>query len=122
MPLRPCTTVGCPELVRSGACSAHSNEPVRKVYSDPRWRKARQKALVRAGHRCQATPHEGPRCPVLGSSETLHAHHHYPGGVKQMLRDGVDPFDVGRIIILCEPHHRQVEELLRRGRKRPFRR
>ena len=113
MPLRPCLTVGCPELVRSGYCPAHRQAATghRGIYRDPRWATARTRALARAGGRCQAVVNQ-TRCRAVRG---LQGHHAYPGGVKQMLLDGADPFDERRIVVLCDHHHGQLEALLRKS-------
>lgn len=121
MPLRPCLEPGCPNVVRSGRCAVHAAahararrarrlaSGVQRVYEDVRWRHARRRALKRAGERCQAI--EGSeRCTERSD---LHGHHDYPGGLEQLLRDGLDPFDETRIVILCGRHHGQVEAWLR---------
>lgn len=120
--LRPCLEVGCPEVVKSGRCPVHARAHAkarrakrlaagsRVVYEDPRWRRTRDQALKRAGNRCQAI--ENGRCP---ETTRLHAHHDYPGGVEQMLADGADPFDVKRIVILCERHHGELEAWRRKS-------
>lgn len=121
MARRPCLELGCPKLVRSGRCRAHARahaaaravRPGLRIYDDPRWQTARAQALLRAGRRCQAALADGSRCPV---ATRLHAHHDYPGGVVQMLRDGADPFSVRRIVMFCEAHHVLAEAALRRGR------
>lgn len=92
---------------------------VQRIYEDPHWRHTRRRALVRAGHRCQALV-DGGRCR---ETTNLHGHHDYPGGLERMLLDGVDPFDETRVVILCGSHHAQVEAWLRAEARKPrFRR
>lgn len=131
MALRPCLELGCPNLVERGRCSAHRvahdrarrarrrARGVSRVYADPRWAQTRRFALRRAGGRCQALE-DGKRCR---ETRDLHGHHDYPGGLEQMLVDGVDVFDEKRVVILCARHHAQVEAWLRAEARKPrFRR
>jgi hypothetical protein len=110
---------GCPKVVRRGRCREHQSafdaeRAHRRIYKDPRWPRTRAKAIRLAGGRCQALEH-GRRCPA---TEELHGHHDYPGGVARMLLDGVDPFDVACVVVLCGRHHGQVEAWERAERRR----
>jgi len=83
------------------------------VYRDPRWFECRRQAVRAAGHRCQVVEN-GVRCPVMDvAGGRLHGHHSYPGGVRQMLRDGVSPFDPRRVKVCCAAHHSRIEQQLR---------
>lgn len=121
MPLRPCATVGCPKLVTRGHCREHqqardrakNSRAARQVYDDPRWRKARDAAVARAGGRCQGLI-RGRRCTVKSG---LHGHHAYPGGVEAMLRDGANPFSVRWIVALCPGCHGREEARIRAERR-----
>lgn len=121
MPLRPCNEVGCDELVPRGRCRKHQRAHARRqvehyrwVYAQERWLRTRKLALVRAGGRCQAVE-GGIRCEVRSG---LQGHHNYPGGVRQLIEDGADPFDVRYVVMLCDEHHRRAEQRLRRGHRR----
>jgi hypothetical protein len=35
----------------------------------------------------------------------LYGHHRYPGGVRAMLLERVDPFDEEYVLIVCAGHH-----------------
>jgi hypothetical protein len=121
MPLRPCATVGCPKLVVRGHCRPHQrardaakNARVeRRVYDDPRWEDARKRAIARAGGRCQGIV-RGRRCPTRTG---LHGHHFYEGGVQAMLRQGLNPFSIRWIVVLCGACHGREEARIRASRR-----
>ncbi len=59
------------------------------IYRDRRYRRARRRAIKRAGRQCE-------RCDRAGK---LTAHHKTP------LAAGGAPFDIDNLIVLCRPCH-----------------
>jgi hypothetical protein len=118
MPSRPCREPGCPNLVRKGRCRLHTkmhterrrSSVARQVYTDPRWLACRERAIKRAGGRCQGVEANRTRC---AATSRLHGHHNYPGGVEQMVADGISPFDEELVVVLCGRHHRSAEAAAR---------
>lgn len=123
--MRPCLEVGCPRLVHKGRCARHARSRnaatrarriaagPRRIYESTHWRWTRRLALDACGNQCQAIEN-GKRCE---QTYALHGHHDYPGGVEQMIMDGVDPFDPAKVVILCDRHHSLLESKLRRRKR-----
>lgn len=103
---RTCGNSGCvnPEHLEladhGGYERIRRDRPYKNVYNDPRWKRAREAALLRDGNRCTVARFFGESCKGM-----LHVHHIVPLG------DGGHPFDLENLGTVCARHHVQWEAL-----------
>lgn len=105
--MRICSTPGCPkDATRGGRCERHQRKAwirpskTTSVTSDPRWPKARRRALAKAHY----------RCATCKSRENLEVHHRQP------ISKGGAEFTQTNLQVLChtchKDHHRKPEALV----------
>lgn len=80
-------------------------QPHRAVYRDRRWFACRRRAFRRDGFRCRHVDGNGNRCDVVDRTGAKLDGHHYPIGLREVLRRHLDPFDHRNVVTLCDEHH-----------------
>lgn len=76
-------------------------EEYRRYLQSAHWRRTRQQALLRAGHKCEFSHYRGDQVESCNRTQNLEVHHkHYKSlGCEQ-------PDD---LLVLCEYHHKVTE-------------